>query len=222
VRRTGRVVAAALVAAGAAGCGSPTSQAVGAAPTAAARSSASPEETIPVVQSGDGQLEVVPGASDRSGPGELTTYVVEVERGLGINPAEFADAVETTLADPRSWGADGRRALQRIDDEDAADLRVTLASPDLTDQLCAPLRTGGYFSCANGDRAVLNVARWLRGAPSYAGHLEDYRAYVVNHEVGHTLGFGHAGCPAEGQPAPVMLQQTKGLQGCTRGPWPYP
>jgi hypothetical protein len=147
---------------------------------------------------------------------------VEVEGGLGIDAAAFADAVETTLADPRSWGAGGRRAMQRVDDADEADLRVALASPDTTDRLCAPLETGGYFSCANGARAVLNVARWLRGAPSYEGDLEAYRSYVVNHEVGHTLGFGHADCPGPGQPAPVMLQQTKGLEGCTRGPWPYP
>jgi hypothetical protein len=177
---------------------------------------------VPVVEAGDGRLEVVPGVSGVSGPGERTTYVVEVEGGLGVDAIRFAAEVERTLADPRSWGAAGRRGLQRVDDADDVDLRIALASPDTTDQLCAPLDTGGYFSCANGARAVVNVARWLRGAPSYQGQLEDYRAYVVNHEVGHTLGLGHADCPGAGEPAPVMLQQTKGLDGCTRSPWPYP
>jgi hypothetical protein len=108
----------------------------------------------------------VPGSSEPSGPGERTTYVVEVEGGLGLDPAALAAAVETRLAD--------------------------LASPATTGRLCAPLETGGYFSCATGARAVLNAARWLRGAPSYDGDLAAYRSYVVNHEVG------------------------------TRGPWPYP
>ena len=190
-------------------------------PTPSVQATPSPQPPV-VVQRGDGSLTVVPGGSAPSGPGTPTRYVVEVEGGLGLVPSEFAAAVDRTLADPRSWGADGRRAMQRVGDRAAADLRITLASPRTTDRLCAPLRTGGYFSCANGDRAVLNVARWLLGAPSYEGRLEDYRSYVVNHEVGHTLGFGHARCPGPGQPAPVMLQQTKGLDGCAHGPWPYP
>lgn len=176
---------------------------------------------VPVVQRGSGELVVVPGTSAPSGGGTRTTYVVEVESGLGVDARAFASAVEATLADPRSWGAGGRRAMQRLDRRDA-DLRITLASPVTVRRLCAPLDTGGYFSCANGDRAVVNVARWLLGAPSYAGHLEEYRAYVVNHEVGHALGLAHARCPGAGRTAPVMLQQTKGLDGCTRGPWPYP
>ena len=220
-------VAVAALAVALSGCGADGAPAVsGAREAGAVRAPApspsppSPPSPVPVVQTGDGRLEVAPGTSARAGEGALTTYVVQVEGGLGVEPGAFAAAVEETLGDSRSWAA--RRAVQRIDDEDEADLRVVLASPALTDQLCAPLDTGGYFSCANGAIAVLNVARWLRGAPSYAGALEDYRAYVVNHEVGHTLGLGHADCPGRGQVAPVMLQQTKGLEGCVRGPWPYP
>lgn len=174
----------------------------------------------PVVQRGDGRLSVVPGSSAPAGEGDLTTYAVQVEGGIGVEPGAFAAEVEETLSDPRSWTA--RRSMQRVGKPEDADLRVVLASPDLTDEMCAPLVTDGYFSCAHGATAVLNVARWLRGAPSYRGHLQDYRAYVVNHEVGHTLGFGHARCPGRGRPAPVMLQQTKGLDGCLRSPWPYP
>ena len=175
----------------------------------------------PVVTSGDGTLTVVPGRGAVSGPGEAAPYVVEVEGGLGVDPVAFAREVEQVLGDPRSWGAGGRRALQRVDGGDVA-FRVALVSPGTTDRLCAPLDTNGYFSCGTGGRAVLNVARWLTGASAYPGPLPAYRQYLVNHEVGHLFGRGHESCPGAGQPAPVMMQQTKGLQGCTAVSWPYP
>lgn len=174
-----------------------------------------------MVPRGDGDLVVVPGGSALTGNGPLTTYVVEVEGGLGVDPRAFARAVDSTLADPRSWTAAGRRSLQRVAGGDAT-FRVALASPETTDRLCAPLRTVGRYSCANGDRAVLNAARWLTGTRSYDRQLEAYRAYLVNHEVGHTLGFGHVQCPGPGKPAPLMLQQTISLDGCAANPWPYP
>ena len=174
-----------------------------------------------VVEGGDGVLRPVAGTSARSGSGPLRTYSVAVEGGLGVDPVAFARAVERTLADPRSWGADGRVAFQRVAG-DGASVRVVLASPRLTDRMCAPLRTNGRFSCASGRTAVVNSRRWLTGAASYAGRLADYRDYVVNHEVGHVLGHAHAACPGRGRPAPVMVQQTKGTGGCVAQPWPFP
>ena len=174
-----------------------------------------------VVESGDGRLVVVPGTGPVSGPGQATPYVVEVEGGLGIDAAAFAREVDRVLTDPRSWGAAGRRAVRRVDGGAVA-FRVALASPRTTDRLCAPLETNGYFSCASGDRAVLNLARWQTGARAYDGDLPAYRQYLVNHEVGHTLGRGHEQCPGAGEQAPVMQQQSKGLAGCAPNSWPYP
>ena len=50
--------------------------------------------------------------------------------------------------------------------------------------------------------------------------LDDYRAYMINHEVGHYLGFGHVTCPAAGSASPVMQQQSITLNGCEPNPWP--
>ena len=61
---------------------------------------------------------------------------------------------------------------------------------------------------------ALNSDRWRHATPTY-DDLAEYRAYMINHEVGHFLGHGHAACPADGSPAPDMLQQYIALQGGT-------
>ncbi len=187
------------------------------------RTAPPPPAAVPVVvPRGNGVLGVVPLEQARPAPaGRVQRYLVEVEGGLGIDPAAFAAAAQATLEDPRSWSAGGRPALERVD-EGPVDFRLVLASPALTDELCAPLRTGGRYSCFQGGRAVINARRWLTGAEAYVGRLDDYRHYVVNHEVGHALGRGHAGCPRAGAPAPVMMQQTKGVGACTPSAWPFP
>ena len=147
-------------------------------------------------------------------------YAVEVEGGLDVDPAEVARTVDRVLADRRGWRSAGH-AFLRVR-SGPVDLRVVLASPRLTDALCAPLLTNGRYSCASGRAAILNAARWLGGAAAYGRDLDGYRTYMVNHEVGHVLGHGHATCTAGGRRAPVMMQQTKGVGACRANPWPLP
>jgi hypothetical protein len=104
----------------------------------------------------------------------------------------------------------------------AAAVHVILASPSLTDRLCAPAATLGRFSCHNRGNVVINFTRWMHGGRAYGAHLDRYRTYVVNHEVGHALGRGHLGCPGPGKLAPVMMQQTKGVGACRPNPRPRP
>jgi hypothetical protein len=167
-----------------------------------------------------GELAVVGGTSEVAGTaGDLVTYAVEVEVGLPVDPDCFARVVELTLGDDRSWVGSGRWSMQRVDTDDAS-IRVTLASPDTVDAYCLPLRTGGIFSCWDGSRAMINLWRWETGATDFGEDLTEYRSYVINHEVGHGLGFGHVGCPAAGEPAPVMMQQSKTTGACSPNGWP--
>ena len=181
-----------------------------------------PERPTPararVTPGGERPLLVVRGGDPRTGSGPVLRYLVEVEAGIVIARLEFARLVHAILGHPSSWGGTGRVSFRRVS-TGPADFRVTLASPGTTDRLCAPYLTNGIYSCANGGRAVLNLTRWRQGASAYR-HVERYRRYLVNHEVGHLLGHGHVSCTASGAPAPVMMQQTKGVAPCRANPWP--
>jgi len=180
-----------------------------------------------VVTSGNGALTAV---AVPDGPlkasGRAVRYSVEVEGGIPVNPAEVAEAIRSVLTDDRGWQTtDGIRFVPVGPGEVASgadiDIRITLASPALTAKLCAPLNvTAQQVSCWNGGRSVLNLTRWMLGSETYGGDLAAYQVYLVNHEVGHGLGHQHVSCPAPGQRAPVMVQQTKSLEGCVA--WPFP
>ncbi|RNL84832.1 DUF3152 domain-containing protein [Halostreptopolyspora alba] len=174
------------------------------------------------VDNGSGEMEVVDGESEASGEGSPTRYLVEVERDLPGDATDFADAVEIILGDERSWTSEGEGPFARVDSPEEADFRVTLAAPDTVDELCAPLRTNGEVSCSTGNRAIINQNRWVSGVDHFGDELETYRTYVVNHEVGHVLGRGHVECAEPGEPAPIMQQQTFGLDGCEPNGWVNP
>lgn len=191
----------------------------------------SPMASLPtpgsVVEGGNGRFTVlsVPPRDNPTTAGRLVRYTVEIEGGLRADADELADTVQRVLLDSRSWqAADGIR-FDNVTPQEAAsgqhvDIRVSLASPKTTDRLCAPMRTLSQVSCWNGERSVLNLRRWILGADTWGGDLPGYRTYLVNHEVGHGLGHAHEGCPSPGRHAPVMMQQTLRLDGCT--PWAWP
>ncbi len=174
-------------------------------------------------QRASGELRTVPTRRQPAGQRpDVRTVRVQVERGLPVNGSAFARFVMDTLNDERGWGHDGSVEFVRTDAEDP-DMSVVLASPDLTDELCVPLETGGEYSCGRNERAVLNAVRWSEGARPFLdgdGNVTEYRQYLVNHEVGHLLGHPHVDCPAEGELAPIMLQQSIRLDGCEPNSWP--
>jgi hypothetical protein len=144
--------------------------------------------------------------------GRVLRYQLEVEDGLAIDQRCFALLIAKILNDPRGWTGDGSVSFEQVASQ--PDFQLILASPDTTDRLCYPLRTAGKYSCRSRTGVILNLTRWEYGTEEYAGNLETYREYLVNHEVGHLLGHGHVDCPGPDEPAPVMMQQTKGLDGC--------
>ena len=152
----------------------------------------------------------------------LIEFSVEVDPDLSdeLPNEELVAFVIDTLSDERSWTARG--AGFRLLDSGGL-FTITVATPSRVDQLCSPLRTNGRFSCARNGWVAINSDRWFGATDSWPGDLETYQRYLINHEVGHyLLGAGHDRCPGVGQPAPVMMQQTKGLNGCEPNGWVEP
>ncbi|GIF22464.1 lipoprotein [Paractinoplanes tereljensis] len=188
----------------------------------AARPKPKPAEVeITYTANGGRKFTVAEAEAGKKGTkGTLLRYHVAVERDIhGITAADFATTVTATLRDPRSWTGTGEWRLQRVGPADQADFTISLVTPKTRDALCDGA-ADGYTSCRSHDDVVINVARWVKGVPGYGASLDVYRQYVINHEVGHRLGQAHELCPAKGDPAPVMQQQTLGLHGCQPNPWP--
>jgi len=99
-----------------------------------------------------------------------------------------------------------KRVIQEVTGQsDEAGLSVTFMSvrPRIT-----------AFSFENWQR----VPRPLQGLYT----VQDYRTYVINHELGHVLGHNHPKKPTELSVtrAPIMIQHTKGIGKFSKNLWP--
>ncbi|MFJ4330050.1 MULTISPECIES: DUF3152 domain-containing protein [unclassified Streptomyces] len=179
---------------------------------------------------GSGKFDAIPGIAKGTGKGERYTYRIDVEQGLGLDGELFAQAVQKTLNDDRSWAHNGARTFERIE-SGQPDFVITLASPGTTAEWCAKSgldTTEDNVSCdsAATQRVMINAYRWAQGAAPYGDAIHAYRQMLINHEVGHRIGYNHVTCDKDGELAPVMQQQTKFIDhdgiDCRPNPWAYP
>jgi hypothetical protein len=178
-----------------------------------------------------GRFVAAPGFAKAPGKGQKFRYRVDVEDGLNLDGTLFADAVQKTLNDKRSWAHNGAMTFERISSGEP-DFVITLASPGTTAFWCAKSgldTTVDNVSCdsAATDRVMINAFRWAQGADTFGPDaMLSYRQMLINHEVGHRLGYSHVRCRTPGALAPVMQQQTKTLDidgvKCKPNPWVYP
>ncbi|WP_323793061.1 DUF3152 domain-containing protein [Nocardioides sp.] len=154
----------------------------------------------------------------RVGVQRTATYSVTTRGRITASVKEFARLARQTFNDARGWRSKGVQ-FRRVASGGSFSLVLAEAStvPSFSSQCSAT------YSCRVGRYVIINQTRWQQATPPWnAGgrSLRDYRHMVVNHEVGHWLGKGHSSCPGAGRPAPVMMQQSKGTNGCVFNPWP--
>ncbi len=136
-------------------------------------------------------------------------FRTQVDPDVKYSPDQFRDEVTIYLDDPNGWAQwhvfeyapSGPAKLIRLSSKKA--IKAAGCGED-------------GLSCAilGGTDIWLNADRWMHGAPKSKLPLEEYRQYMVSHEMGHSLGYDHAKCPGWG-PVPVMVQQTLGIGACT-------
>lgn len=166
-------------------------------------------------------MKVPEGAGKRAGTkGTLYTYTIEVENGIDsasyLGDDAFANQVEGILSEPRSWPGTGRVSFQRVDaGQPNPSFRLSLTTPDTAHRpdVCGfSIKYESSCYVRKFDkRVVINLSRWVRGALAFGSDIGSYRQYAINHEVGHAIGNGHLACGANGEAAPVMMQQTFGV-----------
>ena len=149
----------------------------------------------------------------------LMNFALKIEPSIPIGPDCMGKLITSILNDPRGWKNITEKEFLLVSEEDA-DFTFIFSSPDKTDELCAPLETNGIYSCRNEEEIIINYFRWENGAIDFGNDMRTYRLYLINHETGHILGWGHTGCPKDGALAPVMMQQSKTTDGCTPYGWP--
>ena len=178
------------------------------------------EPAVSIVGTRGGDAGAATTASPEGGTERRTyTYSLGTRGAITADTQYFALHVAQTLNDPRGWSLGGAIEFRQV--PSGGDFTVYLAEASTVPSFGSPCSS--MWSCRVGRAVIINQTRWLQATPSWnagGGSLDSYRHYVVNHETGHWLGFGHASCPGGGQAAPVMQQQSKGLQGCVHNTWP--
>lgn len=156
-------------------------------------------------------------AAPAGSEGTLHRYAVAVETTAKLKANTAAATIADVLNDPRSWTGSGDVRFALVAKANA-DVNLYLASTKTAAELCGSDAEAAH-SCTKGNTVVINAEAWKAGAATY-DDLADYRTYLINHAAGQLLGEKAAQCPGKGKKAPVTMQQSADLDGCTANPWP--
>jgi hypothetical protein len=138
------------------------------------------------------------------------TYSYCVLAGSDAVQAELRDAVAATLAAGGGWGLGGQLVFSRVDM--GCDVTLSIrgsAGMSELDPACTKQTT-----CERDAQVGIAQASWQSAPLGWQGSIMAYRSELINHEVGHWLGFDHAGCDTTSQSQPLVAPDVV-LDGCS-------
>jgi len=128
--------------------------------------------------------------------------------------ASSATKIGEVLSNPAGWPLGGRVKLMGAETGCNFDINIILEK-DMTkvDPGCE-----GQTTCLAGNQIALSSAAWSTVPAKWSGTLDSYRTELVNHEVGHWLGYQHAACmgatPVSGD-VPILAAPDVTVSGCS-------
>lgn len=145
----------------------------------------------------------------------MYTYSIEFDDSIVINRNLVVKKISNVLNDNKGWRRLGYDFKFK---EKNAKFKIKIVKEDKIVKIC---KFSG-LSCADMSKNIIyiNIKRWRRGSKASKLSLDDYRTYIINHEIGHLLGRDHYQCGKSGTKVPVMVQQTLGISDCKPNPWP--
>ncbi|MDB5178944.1 MAG: uncharacterized protein JWN01_887 [Patescibacteria group bacterium] len=189
-------------------------------------------------------VATIPGAFDRTATAAALIVAVQAKRDLAYtaprkitgNPALPAIAhpaaaeygycpqaeapadlealsvrVAAVLGAGGAWTLGGQLKFVRAEAD--CNLAIRLVSPAVItalDPACA-----GHTTCQVGNVIGLNRDMWLKPPAAWTGGSDAYHGEMIDHEVGHWLGFDHASCLDTAAPKPILQAPTVVLGGCS-------
>lgn len=70
-------------------------------------------------------------------------------------------------------------------------------------------------TCQVGSQLAVSAGAWAAAPAGWKGNLDEYRSELIQHEVGHWLGFDHVSCLSTDAPKPILQAPTVVLAGCS-------
>jgi hypothetical protein len=126
--------------------------------------------------------------------------------------------IENILSDKRAW------KTKFIYNDQKPDIVVIKVSKKIINEIFKDYPHLHNLSVCDSTRKPIKIyictENWnLQPLISGYQNLYSYRTYLILHEFGHALGYGHEKCPGKNHPAPIMMQQTLGTGQCYPDPW---
>jgi hypothetical protein len=159
--------------------------------------------------------------------------VIKVDQDIMYSEDKFIIEVKNILMDHRGWNSKGynfvfvsKSVFDKIVVKRGSSLKFILRlsqNKTIVDECGFDIneKLSCYNPTVNPPNVLINYYRWMNGSRFSKLSVQDYKKYVINHEVGHALGRDHVTkCICKECKVPVMMQQTISIGKCKPNPWP--